>query len=276
MATRVRVTPLTLLLLVTLAWLGPETVRAEAPPKIRDNLFLVEEAYNQEPGVIQHAQLFQHLPRSGGWSYSFTEEWPAPGDRHQLSVSLAAVRRDAATEPAFGDLLLSYRLQVLGAGGRGRVAVAPRLSLVVPTGDCARGAGRGGLGIQLNLPVSIDLSTHFVLHFNAGATVTPRAVTAAGDRRAAVDSFLGAALVWLPFTWANLLVEAVHQTTASFPATGGRGRDATVIVSPGVRFALDLARELQVVPGLAAPVTVWPRGAGVGVLAYLSVEHRLW
>ena len=30
-------------------------------PKIEDNSFLIEEAYNQEPGIIQHIQTFQGL-----------------------------------------------------------------------------------------------------------------------------------------------------------------------------------------------------------------------
>ena len=33
---------------------GPTGPLAERTPKIRDNSFLIEEAYNQEPGVIQH------------------------------------------------------------------------------------------------------------------------------------------------------------------------------------------------------------------------------
>ena len=42
----------------------------EAPP-IQDNSFLVEEAYNQERGVVQH---IQHVPwdsKAGGWAYTF-------------------------------------------------------------------------------------------------------------------------------------------------------------------------------------------------------------
>lgn len=34
---------------------------AEEPKKIQDNSFLIEEAYNQEDGVIQHIQTFQYM-----------------------------------------------------------------------------------------------------------------------------------------------------------------------------------------------------------------------
>ena len=33
---------------------------APAPPPIQDNSFLIEEAYNQERGVVQHIGTFQH------------------------------------------------------------------------------------------------------------------------------------------------------------------------------------------------------------------------
>ncbi len=37
--------------------------------KIMDNSFLLEEAYNQELGVIQHIQTFQYLEKSENWEY---------------------------------------------------------------------------------------------------------------------------------------------------------------------------------------------------------------
>ena len=42
---------------------------------IQDNSFLVEEAYNQEDGVIQHISLFQRLS-TGDWAFTQTDEWP--------------------------------------------------------------------------------------------------------------------------------------------------------------------------------------------------------
>ncbi|HPS72404.1 MAG TPA: hypothetical protein PLM70_09135 [Bacteroidales bacterium] len=54
--------------------------------RIEDNSFLLEEAYNQEAGVIQHISTFQYdLMRS--WNYSFTQEWPVPNQKHQLSFT---------------------------------------------------------------------------------------------------------------------------------------------------------------------------------------------
>jgi len=40
------------------------------------------------------------------------------------------------------------------------VAIAPRLSLIVPTGSAARGLGSGHVGAQMNVPVSVMLDRH--------------------------------------------------------------------------------------------------------------------
>jgi hypothetical protein len=45
---------------------------AEEKQKIRDNSFLLEEAYNQEEGVIQHIQSLQYM-KDKSWNYTFAE-----------------------------------------------------------------------------------------------------------------------------------------------------------------------------------------------------------
>lgn len=60
---------------------------AAAAGPIQDNSFLLEEAYNQEPGVIQHISAFSRSREDGAWVYSFTEEWPIRGQTHQGSVT---------------------------------------------------------------------------------------------------------------------------------------------------------------------------------------------
>ena len=65
--------------LLTLLTAG--TAGAQAPAPIQDNSFLVEEAYNQERGVVQHINTFARA-RGGGWEYGFTQEWPVRGQRY--------------------------------------------------------------------------------------------------------------------------------------------------------------------------------------------------
>ena len=65
---------------------------AAKPPRIEDNSFLIEEAYNQEKGVVQHISVFQRDLTTRAWSYFFTQEWPVRGQRHQFSYTAAVAR----------------------------------------------------------------------------------------------------------------------------------------------------------------------------------------
>jgi len=66
------------------------TAQKEPIEVIEDNSFLIEEAYNQEPGVVQH--IFQSVyssgPRQRGWAFAFTQEWPIYGQDHQFSYTV--------------------------------------------------------------------------------------------------------------------------------------------------------------------------------------------
>ncbi len=254
----------------------PSQSRAEEAPsdRIRDNLFLLEEAYNQEPGVIQHISVFQYAPRAREWVYSFTEEWPAPTDLNQLSVTLNLSGAQADDSSGLGDTLLNYRFQALGLGGQGWIAVAPRLSLVLPTGDPEKMTGRGHIGLQANLPVSMELGRFFVVHLNAGATVVPNAQSPGGRTETALDANAGAALVWQPVKWFNPLVELSYTMTEQVGDASSE-RVHALVVNPGLRFAIDhQPTGLQIVPGISVPMQVLPKaGFEASVLAYLSFEH---
>src|SRR5919198_4945506 len=68
------------------------TLRAGEPlaKGIQDNSFLVEEAYNQEPGVVQHIVNVPINLTNGAREItpSFTQEWPIFSQLHQLSYTL--------------------------------------------------------------------------------------------------------------------------------------------------------------------------------------------
>ena len=59
-----------------------------------DNSFLVEEAYNQEPGVVQHIMTaFYGIDRLPGpddktLNLAFTQEWPIVSQTHQFSYTV--------------------------------------------------------------------------------------------------------------------------------------------------------------------------------------------
>jgi hypothetical protein len=232
-----------------------QTPPAEAPSQIQDNSFLIEEAYNQDPGVVQHIQTFARATRGDGWVYTFTQEWPAPNLKHQLSYTLAAAQ--VAGQHGIGDIALNYRYQLLGDADA-RLAIAPRLTLLLPTGNERRGLGAGGTGVQVMLPVSTVLTPSLVAHWNLGGTITPSkhadAITA------------GASAVWLVKPRFNALVETV------WTRSGDRsGHDSQFTVSPGIRWSYDFPSHLQIVPGLAFPIT--HPGNERSVFFYLSFEH---
>ena len=219
-----RVGPLAVLAFVML---GHSGALAEEPKKIRDNSFLLEEAYNQEPGVIQHIQAFQRM-RDKSWSYTFTEEWPVPNETHQLSATVPAnhIHSDG-TETGIGDIQLNYRYQAVL---KDPIALAPRLSLIFPTGDEEKGLGNGTLGVQVNVPASIEIGGKWVTHWNLGATYIPNAKGPGGIRRDTTGINFGASLVYLLSENFNLLVEAAGSSHESIGGTGccaGRNRSSS-------------------------------------------------
>jgi hypothetical protein len=253
--------------LTLLALVAAPTPPAE--PGIADNSFLLEEAYNQEFGVVQHISSFSRFGE-GAWAYTFTQEWPAPGQRHQLSVTVPILEAGGAT--GVGDLSLNYRYQVRD-GSRGPLAFAPRLSLLLPTGSSSRGLGAGGAGLQVNLPVSLALGGRFVAHSNLGRAWIPRAQSAAGDKAAASGWNAGQSVVWLTRPSFNMLVELAWARSESVVGPDRTQATDSLLLSPGVRWAHNFASGLQIVPGLAVPIGLGPSRGDRGLLLYLSFEH---
>jgi hypothetical protein len=270
---------LRLLLLAPLSGLVPlsaqtPTRRPAAPvPKIEDNSFLVEEAYNQEARVVQHISALDMLTRGGdGWIYTFTQEWPLFGQTHQLSYTIPISHGDASSGTGIEDVALNYRYQLANDDRHG-VAIAPRLSVLVPTGSAERGRGAGTVGLQFNVPVSLALLERLAVHWNAGATLTPSSRNALGQRATTRDFNVGQSVIWLLRPTFNLLVETVWNSSEEVVGPVQRLRGESFVISPGVRGAINLASGLQVVPGFAVPIGVGPSRGERRVFLYLSFEH---
>ncbi len=73
---------------------------------IADNSFLIEEAYNQEPGVVQHISAWQRSLRSAAWGYTFTQEWPVGTQTHQSSYTIPVQRTASPSNTGLGDALV--------------------------------------------------------------------------------------------------------------------------------------------------------------------------
>ena len=251
----------------------PAPLRSTTRRPIQDNSFLIEEAYNQEPGVIQHISFFTRSWKTKNWLYTFTEEIPIGSQKHQFSVTLPALSANAESifRSGLGDIALNYRYQLVG-NGDSRVAIAPRFSVQLPTGATRNRLGAGTVGIQLNVPVSLALSDHVVTHSNAGLIYLP---SARNDReeKATVKIFnLGQSAVWLAHPRFNVMLEAVWYRTDSIIRQNFTRSSDAVFLSPGIRWSHDLEK-VQIVPGIAFPIGVGPSRGDRGIIFYLSFEH---
>jgi hypothetical protein len=263
----------TRLLLAGLALSPAWAQQPPAPvPGIQDDSFLIEEAYNQEPYVVQHISSFTRSWRNGDFAAAFTQEWPVPEHaRHQLSYTLTGL--GAGSGAGWGDTLLNYRYQVRG-GAEARVSFSPRISLLLPTGQSELERGFGGPGFQGNLPVSIVHGSRLVTHWNAGATVICPGRNRRGERATLTGYNLGQSFVYLAHPRFNVLLETVWSGSEMVASPRQTQRTHSLLVSPGVRWAYNFASGLQIVPGVAFPVGVGPSAGERAVLLYLSFEHR--
>ncbi len=243
--------------------------------RIEDNSFLIEEAYNQEPGVLHHMATFQRSFSTGGWVGTYTEEWPVTDEHNQVSLTATVQRLTAGSGSAtgFGDLLLNYRRQVYRADDSSVIAVA-RLSMVLPTGDPRRSLGGGGVGLQVNFPVSLLLGPWFSTHWNLGGTWVP-AGSRAGQGGVHTQFLAGQGLDWFPHRNLNFLLEVLWTTTQFTPSAGGGPAEHAnaLLLSPGFRHLVEAAPEWEIVWGVALPIGVGPSAGQQSLMLYLSFEH---
>ena len=257
--------------IVSLAPLFALPLVAQDSAPIADNSFLVEEAYNQEAGVVQHISTFSRADGGEAWDYSFTQEWPLTGIRHQLSYTIPLAYSDGSGT-GLGDVALNYRYQLAGAE-EGLFHLAPRVSVLVPTGNEDEGRGAGAPGFQTNLPASYVLSSAIVTHWNAGVTVIPSAHGPLDSRATTVEFNLGGSAIWRVRRSVNLMFEAVWFSSEAPIGEGETIREEGAFLNPGIRWAMDFASGLQIVPGVAYTIGVGPSSGDDSIFLYLSLEH---
>ena len=242
---------------------------------IQDNSFLIEEAYNQEPGVVQHIlNVIQSVNRRAGpdereWSFVFTQEWPVFSQTHQLSYTApySFVDSDGDSENGLEDISLNYRYQAL-MESETSPAFAPRFSLILPTGDAGRGFGNNTVGYQVNLPVSKIVSNRWTLHGNAGVTFLPDV-----EGHDLVGGNLGASAIYAISSNFNLMLEAVGGWDEELAEEEGTNRNFSAVISPGFRYAFNHPNDAQTVIGLAVPIGLSSDAPEYGLFLYASFEH---
>jgi hypothetical protein len=245
-----------------------EQARTKEAPRISDNSFLVEEAYNQEAGVVQHISNFRRA-RDGTWLFTFTQEWPAPSQKHQLSYTLPVLSAGRGT--GVGDVLLNYRYQLLGHD-ESRVWFSPRMSVLLATGNPSADRGLGGPGVQVNLPLSVEVTSRLVTHWNAGATAT-RARDVQGTRRTLRGLNAAASAIWLVAPTLNLMLESTWERAESFDPAEHTSTNEIFTLMPGIRGAINFPSGMQIVPGIGVPFATSGGQTERALFLYFSVEH---
>jgi hypothetical protein len=255
-------------LVILLHWSLISISTAEPLAKgIQDNSFFVEEAYNQEPGVVQHIINVPVFFTSGDKevSFVFTQEWPVFSQTHQFSYTIPYTF--TGDENAFEDIRLNYRLQALMEGER-TPAFAPRFSLVTPSGDADKGFGHDRLGYEINLPFSKIVSDRVTLNFNAGGSLFPDV-----NDRDLWNYNLGGSAIYAVTRTFNLMLEAIAVWEEDVDPAKNVDRTVTALVSPGARYAFNCPNDLQIVVGAAAPIGLTSDSPDWGLFFYLSFEH---
>jgi hypothetical protein len=270
-------------------WVRAQAGSEAAEVEILDNSFLIEEAFNQEQGIVQH--IFNWIPSwhfnqrdERTFDFSFTQEWPVGSQLHQFSYTIPFSNiiqhedgRLISKVEGIGDILLNYRLQVLDGEG-GTVAFSPRFSVILPTGDEEKGLGNGVVGYQVNLPFSRQLEDR-AYHFNAGFTITPDVVAgvdpALGFTGGTLHGYnLGGSAIKFVRPDFHLMLELLALWDESLLEDQTTDGSVEVFVSPGFRWAAYTEGETQLVLGTAVPIGLTRDTPDVSVFLYLSFEHR--
>lgn len=243
----------------------PPPPRSE-PFQIMDNSFLVEEAFNQPPGIVQNIVTVMRI--GGAWDASFTQEWPAGSETHQLSYTAPLL--ESGPHIGLGDVLLNYRYQA-STEGPGRPAFSPRASVILPTGRARRGLGDGSYGVQFNLPVSKQTG-EWQWHGNGGLTWLPAANDPDGsDREESLTSpFVAGSAIYRLRPMLYLMLESLVEFEQTITSRG-TDRETIVTMAPGIRGGWNMG-EHQLVIGVALPIARVERATQVGAFFYLSYE----
>ena len=242
---------------------------------IEDNSFFIEEAYNQEERVVQHISNANYtMNPNHEFVFTFTQEWPVTTETHQLSYMLSFLAMNSNLDRGIGDIIINYRYQLFTKSSW--ATVAPRLSLIFPTGDSNKRLGSGVFGLQGDVPVSKRLSGKFIVHANAGGTILPavKGVTAAGGEvmRTLASLSLGLSGIWLAERYDNFLLESIYTFESNIDENGEVQHDRAVLLNPAYRHAIDIGG-LEIVPGIGFPLTISGASTDVGIFLYLSFEH---
>lgn len=259
---------------------------AIADDETRGSSFLLEEAYNQSPGVAQHrlrSRLSTDHQDEGARALELTvaQEWPIGSERHQLSWELPwSGEYDAKDrwEPCCSgvdDLRINYRYALL-LEDPDFPALTPRFTVIVPTGDEKTGHSNGEIGFGFGVPMSKEAGP-FSLHANTAIEWTPGvspelAIGVRARERDVIRLAMGGSAILILHPRMQPMVEVLSTWGDEIEDTGLVRRTRETFVSPGLRWGTPLGGG-NVVLGFAAPIGVGEESPPWSALLYFSFEH---
>jgi Putative MetA-pathway of phenol degradation len=264
---------------------GVTAQAAEPIDGFEDNGFLVEEAYNQGRGEVQHtfSAVYTNDFRRRGWSFNFEQEWWLFTEDHQIAFSIPFyhLQEEGEKPRGVGDILIEYRYQ-LTKEGPNIPAVAPQFSLILPTGNRDKGTGNGVVGYEWSIAASKKVASRLALHANLGLIYLPKVRAPLDDdqrlspKRSLVSYEAGASVVFALSSNIHMLLEWVGEFEEEINDQGKKERHFKAILSPGIRAAVTNKDGLQTVVGVGIPIGVTGPADNYGVFLYFSVEHKLF
>ena len=270
---------------ITFSEITAEAAQQGLIERISDNSFLIEEAYNQDPGVVQHIfnGIWTNGPQQRGWAFSFTQEWPLFSVEHQFSYTIPSSHLvdGGQRQIGVGDILINYRYQALEESDS-HPAFAPRFSVMLPTGNRNKGTGNGVVGYQWSFPFSKKVSSLMAVHLNLGLTYIPKTqvpLDAGGlsPKRSLVPYYVGGSAILALTSRVQLMLEWLGNFDQSLNGDGKKVSAFQPTLSPGVRAAIIDEEKLQTVVGVGIPIGLNRQTTNrYGVLLYFSVEHGLF
>lgn len=244
---------------------------AQAEP-IADNSFLVEEAYNQEAGVVQFINVFTKPQKGRDWTYTFINEIPIGDETHQFSYEIPYSSIETADEKGVGDIKLNYRREFFHSD---KIVATGRASLTTATGDDSKGFGKGAMGYEISLITSVSLTDKWVQHWNLGTGITPDAQDDLGNKADNSKYFWAVSNVYLFSDSLNFMLEFAGSEEQETSNTNTAAYGASVVMSPSIRYAFDVG-DWQFVPGVAYPIGVTSNAGENSMLLYLSIEGKIF
>lgn len=227
-------------LIVSLALSLALPLAAGEPSPIEDSNFFPESGWNRDDAVLQ----YNGFVLGDAMSHELTQEWATRSPKHQLGFTIPFY---SDGETGLGDVALHYRYQLFGSA-ESRAAIAPRVSVLLPTRSAHFGPRSSGL--QVNVPLSAMLTPRLVSHTSAGATWF--------HERSEKEIQLTQSLAF----------ELTKRIALSVDAAWTRCDDGKLLViRPGVQYAFAGPRGVTVAPGIA-----FPMADASGVLVYVAFE----